>query len=111
MTAVFFASAQEMRDWLETNHAAADELWVGIYKKGVDKTGVTLPQAQDVGMCFGWVDSMTRRIDEESYMLRFTPRRARSNWTPGNVARAEELIAQGLMHASGNQAFARRQTG
>ena len=111
MTAVFFESVQDMRDWLEANHASTDELWVGVYKKGVDKTGVTLTQAQDVAMCFGWVDSMSRRIDDESYMLRFTPRRQRSKWTPGNVARAEELIAQGLMHESGRHAFERRQSG
>lgn len=61
-------------------------------------------------MCFGWVDSMTRRLDEDSYMLRFTPRRPRSNWTPGNVVRAEELVAQGLMHEAGVRALERRQT-
>ena len=99
-----------MRDCLETNHAIRDELWVGIYKKGVDKSSVTLAQAQDVAMCFGWVDSMSRRIDDESYMLRFTPRRLRSNWTAANVARAKELIAEGLMHESGVQAFKRRQS-
>ena len=110
MTAVFFASGQEMRDWLEANHSTADELWVGIYKKGVDRTSVTLPQAQDVAMCFGWVDSMSRRIDDESYMLRFTRRRPSSSWTPGNVARAEELIAEGLMHESGVQALERRRS-
>jgi uncharacterized protein YdeI (YjbR/CyaY-like superfamily) len=109
MTAVFFASGQEMRDWLEANHATADELWVGIHKKGVDRTSVTLSQAQDVAMCFGWVDSMSRRIDDERYMLRFTRRRPRSNWTPGNVARAEELIVEGLMHESGVGTFERRQ--
>jgi uncharacterized protein YdeI (YjbR/CyaY-like superfamily) len=110
LTAVFFPSGQAMRDWLEANHATADELWIGIYKKGSPKTGVTLAKAQDVAMCFGWVDSMTRRIDEDSYMLRFTPRRPRSNWTPGNVARAEKLIAQGLMHDAGVRAFECRQT-
>ena len=110
MSAVFFASGQAMRDWLEANHASADELWVGIYKKGSGKTAVTLPEAQDVAMCFGWVDSMSRRIDDDSYMLRFTPRRPQSNWTPGNVARAEELIAQGLMQEAGIRAFERRKT-
>lgn len=110
MTAVFFESGQELRVWLEANHATAAELWVGVYKKGVDKRSVTLAEAQDVGMCFGWVDSMSRRIDDESYMLRFTPRRPRSDWTPGNVARAKELIAAGLMHDSGLRAFERRQS-
>jgi uncharacterized protein YdeI (YjbR/CyaY-like superfamily) len=110
VSAVFFDSGAEMRDWLEANHAGAGELWVGIHKKGSSKTGVTLREAQDVGICFGWVDSMSRRIDEESYMLRFSPRRPRSSWTPGNVARAQELIAQGLMHESGFRAFERRQS-
>ena len=110
MAAVYFTSARKMREWLETNHASAGELWVGIYKKGSRKTGVTLLEAQDVGICFGWVDSMTRRVDEDSYMLRFTPRRPRSNWTPGNVARAEELISQGLMHETGVRAFERAQS-
>jgi uncharacterized protein YdeI (YjbR/CyaY-like superfamily) len=61
-------------------------------------------------MCFGWVDSMTRRIDDDRYMLRFSPRRPRSSWTPGNVARAEELIAQGLMHDAGLRMFERRRS-
>jgi uncharacterized protein YdeI (YjbR/CyaY-like superfamily) len=110
VTAVFFASAEEMREWLEAHHETAAELWVGIYKKGSGKTGVTLREAQDQAMCFGWVDSMSRRIDDERYMLRFTPRRPDSNWTEGNVARAEELRAQGLMHEAGIRAFERRRT-
>jgi uncharacterized protein YdeI (YjbR/CyaY-like superfamily) len=110
VTAVFFASGEEMWDWLEAYHDSASELWVGIYKKGSAKTGVTFKEAQDQAMCFGWVDSMSRRIDEDSYMLRFTPRRPDSNWTEGNVARAEELRAQGLMHEAGIRAFERRRT-
>jgi uncharacterized protein YdeI (YjbR/CyaY-like superfamily) len=111
VTAVFFASGEEMRDWLEGNHATAAELWVGIYKKGSSKTGVTLREAQDQAMCFGWVDSLSRRIDEDSYMLRFTPRRPDSNWTEGNIARAEELRAQGLMHEAGIRALEQRRRG
>jgi len=84
---MYFDSPRAMRDWLEANHATA---------------------AQDVGMCFGWVDSVSRRVDDTSYMPRFTPRRPRSNWTPGNVARAQELIAEGLMHPSGLETFERR---
>jgi uncharacterized protein YdeI (YjbR/CyaY-like superfamily) len=108
VTAVFFASGEEMRAWLEAHHATAAELWVGIYKKGAGKTSVTLREAQGEAMCFGWVDSMSRRIDDDSYMLRFTPRRPRSSWTPGNVARAEELRAQGVMHEAGIRALERR---
>jgi uncharacterized protein YdeI (YjbR/CyaY-like superfamily) len=110
VTAMFFASGEEMHDWLEAHHATATELWVGIYKKASGKTSVTLREAQDQGMCFGWVDSMSRRIDDDSYMLRFTPRRPRSNWTEGNIARAEELRAQGLMHEAGIRALERGRT-
>jgi uncharacterized protein YdeI (YjbR/CyaY-like superfamily) len=110
VTATFFTSGEEMRDWLEQNHGSAGELWVGLYKKGSGKTGVTYREAVDQGICFGWVDSLTRRVDDESYMLRFTPRRPRSNWTAGNVGRAKELRAQGLMHEAGIRALERRRT-
>lgn len=105
---MFFASGEEMRDWLEEHHATATELWVGIYKKGSGKTGVTFREALDQGLYFGWVDSLSRRIDDDSYMLRVTPRRPRSNWTARNIARAEELRVQGLMHEAGIRAFERR---
>ena len=108
MDAVFFASAEEMRTWLEAHHATAPELWVGLYKKGSGKTGITLQEAQDQGMCFGWVDSLARTIDDDRYMLRFTPRRARSNWAERSIQRAEELRAQGQMHEAGIRAFERR---
>ena len=110
MTATFFASGAEMRAWLEANHATASELWVGIHKKGSHKTGITLSEAQDQGLCFGWIDSLGRRIDDDSYMIRFTPRRPRSNWSAVNIKRVEELRAQGLMHEAGLRAFERRRT-
>jgi uncharacterized protein YdeI (YjbR/CyaY-like superfamily) len=108
MTAVFFASAAEMRDWLEANHAAADELWVGLYKKGSGKTGVAMEEAVDQALCFGWIDSLARRIDDDSYRLRFTPRRANSNWAASSIDRVERLRAEGLMHEAGIRAFEQR---
>jgi uncharacterized protein YdeI (YjbR/CyaY-like superfamily) len=108
VTPVYFASSDEMRAWLEANHATAPELWVGIYKKDAGKIGITLQEAQDQGMCFGWIDSLARRVDDASWMLRFTPRTPRSNWAPRSIERAEELLAQGLMHEAGIRAFERR---
>jgi uncharacterized protein YdeI (YjbR/CyaY-like superfamily) len=105
---VFFPSAEEMRGWLDSHHADAGELWVGIYKKGSGKTGVTFQEALDQALCFGWIDSVGRRIDDERHMVRFTPRRPNSNWSARNIARAEELRAQGLMHEAGLRAFERR---
>ncbi len=96
---MFFASADEMREWLDAHHESATELWVGIREKGAGRGGLTLAEALDQAMCFGWVDNMTWRVDEDSYMLRFTPGR------PRNLARAEELRAEGRMHTAGIRAF------
>ncbi len=108
MDARFFSDFDEMHAWLEANHEGADELWVGLYKKGASKSGIGLTDAQDAGMCFGWVDSLGRRIDEERWRVRFTPRRAKSSWTDDNVRRARDLEKRGLMRQSGLDALARR---
>jgi uncharacterized protein YdeI (YjbR/CyaY-like superfamily) len=105
---VFFASAGELRAWLKANHPTAAELWVGIYKRGSGKRGVTAREAQDQALCFGWIDSKGRRIDDESWMLRLSPRRPGSTWSRVNLARVEELRARGLMHESGLRALALR---
>jgi uncharacterized protein YdeI (YjbR/CyaY-like superfamily) len=108
VTALFFASGEGVRAWLEEHHATASELWVGIYKKGSGKTGVTLQQALDQALCFGWIDSKGRRIDEHRYTVRFTPRRPDSQWSPRNLARFEELHARGLVHEAGLRALGKR---
>ena len=105
---VYFGSAEEFHAWLQENHDSAADVWVAIYKKGSAKTGITLAEAQDQALRFGWVDSLARKVDEDAYKLRFTPRRASGNWTDANIARAEELIAQGEMHEAGKRAFEQR---
>jgi uncharacterized protein YdeI (YjbR/CyaY-like superfamily) len=107
-TPLYFASPDEMAAWLEDHHATASEVWIGLYKKGSARSGITLREAQDQGLRYGWIDSLARRVDDDSWMLRFTPRRPNSNWVQGNVDRAEELIAQGLMHEAGLRAFESR---
>jgi uncharacterized protein YdeI (YjbR/CyaY-like superfamily) len=103
-----FGTAAEFRSWLEASHASATELWVGFYKKGVTKTSMTYRESVDEGLCFGWIDGITRRIDEEVYAIRFTPRTKRSNWSAVNVARMGELIAAGRAHKAGLRAFEAR---
>jgi uncharacterized protein YdeI (YjbR/CyaY-like superfamily) len=105
---IFFAEPEETRDWFEANHAKAEELWVGLYKKGASKSGITMQDALDQALCFGWVDTKGMRIDEERWMVRFVPRRPNSNWSERNIARVEELIAEGLMREPGLRAFERR---
>jgi len=106
--ATVFASAAEFRAWLAANHATGTELWVGYYKKGVPKTSVTYKESVDEGLCFGWIDGVGRRIDDEVHANRFTPRTKRSTWSTINVARMGELIAAGRAHPAGIRAFEAR---
>jgi uncharacterized protein YdeI (YjbR/CyaY-like superfamily) len=104
----FFDSSQELREWFEANHDSAEEVWVGLYKKGASKTGITMQGALDQALCFGWIDTKGMRIDDERWTVRFVPRRPNSNWSERNIARVEELIAQGMMAEAGLRAFERR---
>jgi uncharacterized protein YdeI (YjbR/CyaY-like superfamily) len=105
---VFFESAQKFRAWLEQNHTTAVELIAGFHKVDSGRPSMTWPQAVDEALCFGWIDGVRRRIDETSYLIRFTPRRKGSIWSAVNVAKAESLIAEGRMRPIGMAAYAAR---
>ncbi|MDQ4086018.1 MAG: YdeI/OmpD-associated family protein [Actinomycetota bacterium] len=104
----FFTDAAEFRVWLEEHHDRDSEVWVGIYKKDVPKTSVTYVEAVEEALCFGWIDGITRRVDEEAYTVRFTPRRRSSGWSAVNIARVAELEAAGRMQPAGVRAFEQR---
>lgn len=104
----FFATSQEWRDWLEKHHQKHIELLVGFYKRGSGKPSITWPESVDGALCFGWIDGVRKRIDEESYTIRFTPRKASSTWSAINIRRIEDLVTQGLMHPAGMKAFEAR---
>ena len=96
------ADVNAWREWLEANHASAQVAWVVVRKKGAAApTQLTFDEALREAACFGWVDNKSKSRDATTYRLRFTPRRPESNWTPGNIRIAEELIAAGRMHAAG----------
>jgi uncharacterized protein YdeI (YjbR/CyaY-like superfamily) len=101
----FFETPEELRDWLRSNHASADELLVGLHKKGSGKPSITWPQLVDQLLCFGWIDGVRRSIDEKSYTIRITPRRKGSIWSAVNLRRANELIELGWMEPAGLAAF------
>jgi uncharacterized protein YdeI (YjbR/CyaY-like superfamily) len=105
---VFFDSPEEMRAWLSANHASSDELWVGLYKKGASRSGITMQGALDQALCFGWIDTKGMRIDDERWKVRFVPRRPNSNWSERNITRVKELKADGLLAEPGRRAFERR---
>jgi len=92
---------EEWRSWLEANHDREREIWLVFYRKATGKQTVSLPEAQDEALCFGWVDSIEKKLDEERYALRFTPRKKGSHWSEGNLSRARVLIAEGKMTVSG----------
>jgi len=105
---VFFAAPAEFRAWLAENHDRASELWVGFHKKATGQPSITWPAAVDEALCFGWIDGIRRSLGDESYMIRFTPRKPRSTWSAVNIARAKELIAEGRMRPAGLAAFEAR---
>ena len=104
----YFRSQAEFRAWLEKNHAAKTELWIGFYKKNSAKKGITYQEALDEGLCFGWIDGIIKSVDADSYMHRFTPRKPTSHWSNVNVRRFGELDAAGQIAESGRAAYERR---
>jgi uncharacterized protein YdeI (YjbR/CyaY-like superfamily) len=105
---LFFAKSSEFRAWLEKNHDKASEIWVGFHKKDSGKPSITWPEAVDQALCFGWIDSVRRSVNDTSYANRFTRRKARSTWSAVNIRRAKELISLGGMQPAGIKAFERR---
>jgi len=101
----FFKGPDALRQWFERNHAKVDELWIGFYKVDSGRPSVTWPQSVDEALCFGWIDGIRKRIDDVSYKIRFTPRRASSNWSLVNVKRVGELTKAGRMRPPGLKAF------
>ncbi|MBL7996049.1 YdeI/OmpD-associated family protein [bacterium] len=108
MKPIFFSSEPEFRKWLEKNHNTAQELWVGYYKRNSGIPSITWPESVDEALCYGWIDGIRKSVDEKSYMIRFTPRRPKSNWSAVNIKRVAELTKLGLMKPAGIAAFDRR---
>jgi len=104
----FFSSRESFRAWLEKNHATAQELWVGFYRKDSGKGGITYPEALDEALCLGWIDGLRKRADADSYMIRFTPRKPDSIWSAVNSKRVGELIKLDRMHPAGLTVFESR---
>ena len=107
ITETFFAADRAAwRAWPTANHASCSEIWLVFLKKHVGEPCVTLDEAVEEALCFGWVDSLLRRVDDRRHVLRFTPRKAASQWSASNKERAERLTREGLMAPAGLAAVA-----
>lgn len=91
----------EWRRWLENHYAERGEAWLVFYKKGVREEWLTLDEAVEEALCFGWIDGKLKSLDDERYSLRFCPRRPNSVWSMSNIQRVEELIKANLMTPAG----------
>jgi len=98
-----FETSAGWRQWLEQNHSLKTEAWLVFYKKETGIPTLDYNSAVEEALCFGWIDSIIRRIDEEKYMRKFTPRKAGAVWSPSNLNRVKKLMEEGRMAAPGLQ--------
>lgn len=96
----------QWREWLGKHHATEPEIWVVQYRKSSGKQTVTIFDLIDEALCFGWIDSVGKGIDEETFALRFSPRKKKSSWSAINKQRYQALLAQGLVTEAGKKAYA-----
>ena len=97
----YFSNRKEWRKWLKENHSSVKEVWLIYYKKHTGKPRIPYEDAVEEALCFGWIDSTVKRIDDEKYCQKFTPRKDKSNWSELNKKRVEKLIKQKIMTKAG----------
>ena len=98
---VYLSERGSWRGWLEKNHATSRGIWLVFYRKAAQKPSLEYEESVEEALCFGWVDNRTRRLDDERYMLMFTPRRPTSPWSRPNKERVKRLVASGKMASAG----------
>ena len=100
-----FKTQKDFRDWLEKNHAKVSELTIRLFRTHAKDKGIGYREMLDELLCFGWIDGIKKRYDDDSFTHRITPRKKKSNWSAVNIKRAKQLMAEGCMHAAGRAAF------
>jgi uncharacterized protein YdeI (YjbR/CyaY-like superfamily) len=96
-----FKTSGQWEKWLEKNYENIDGIWLKIFKKDSGIKSINYAMALDVALCFGWIDGIKKKLDEASYIQKFTPRRARSVWSHRNTEHIQRLIADGKMRPPG----------
>jgi len=97
-----FRSAKAFETWLKKHHATCDGLWLKIAKRGATEPSVTYVEAVEIALCWGWIDGQKKGLDDQHFLQRFTPRRARSIWSKTNVDKAAALVESGRMQPPGH---------
>ena len=92
-------------EWLVLHHLDEPEIWLIYYKKGSGKPGIQYEESVEEALCFGWVDSLVKKIDDEKYARKFTPRKSGSQWSELNIIRAQRMVEQGRMTENGLRLF------
>jgi len=98
---LFFVNDKAWEDWLGAHFSEPSGVWLKFAKKGTGIDSLHYKEALDVALCYGWIDGLSKRVDDTYYLQKFTPRRARSLWSKNNIANVERLTAAGRMHPSG----------
>ncbi|HYP28667.1 MAG TPA: YdeI/OmpD-associated family protein [Blastocatellia bacterium] len=98
---LYVTDRADWRDWLENNHAIESEVWLVYYKKHSGRARIPYDDAVEEALCFGWIDSIVKRIDDRKYVQRFTPRKRNSRWSDLNKKRVKKLIQEGRMTEAG----------
>ncbi len=107
---MYFDSPAAFRRWLAEHHAQRDDLVVGFHKRATGRPTLTWSESVDEALCFGWIDGVRHRIDDDRYTIRFTPRKPTSIWSAINVAKIAALTKAGKVMPAGAKAFAARRT-
>ena len=98
---LFFENREAFRNWLEQHHESSPGIWMVYYKKHTDQPCIAYREALEEALCFGWIDSTLKKVDEERYLRKFTPRRKGSKWSQVNIRIAQALIREGKMTRAG----------
>lgn len=105
---LFFETPDDFREWLSENHDKNEVQWVGYYKVASDKDSIKWEESVREALCFGWIDGLRKSIHDESYKIRFTPRKPDSHWSGKNIRMVEELIEENRMETAGLKAYEKR---
>jgi uncharacterized protein YdeI (YjbR/CyaY-like superfamily) len=98
---LYMTNRSSWRSWLEKNHDRKKEAWLIFYKKHTGKSSIAYGDAVEEALCFGWIDSIVKKIDDEKFARKFTPRKPGSKWSESNKKRADKMITQGKMTGAG----------